>query len=164
MTIDNYSTASDMMTALQNKDISPVELTEMHIERIKARDGELNAIPVRTFDRARATARAADEKIASGKSQPLLGLPLTLKESTQTKGQPQSAGIEMYAEHHPQTDGLTATSVFSAGAALPGTTNIPIALGDWQAHSPVCSRTNNPWDLERIPGGSTGGGAALAAV
>ena len=55
----------------------------------------------------------------------------------------------MYAEHHPQTDNLTATSVFSAGAALPSTTNIPIALGDWQAHASVQS-DNNPWDLERI--------------
>ena len=164
MTIDCYSTASDMMQALNNKDISSAELTEMHIDRIESRDKDINAIPVTTFDRARASAKLADEKIAKGETGPLLGLPLTLKESTQTEGLPQSAGLEMFAEYTPVSDGLIAASVFEAGAALLGKTNIPVALGDWQADSPVYGRTNNPWDVERTPGGSTGGGgAALAA-
>jgi len=77
---------------------------------------------------------------------------------------PQSAGILAFKDYRPASDGPVATRVFRAGACLLGKTNIPVALGDWQANSPVYGRTNNPWDVARTPGGSTGGGgAALAA-
>src|SRR5262245_114312 len=67
-------------------------------------------------------------------------------------------------DYRPAIDGPIATRVFGAGAGLLGKTNIPVALRDWQADSPVYGRTNNPWDVSRTPGGSTGGGgAALAA-
>ena len=89
---------------------------------------------------------------------------MTLKESTQTAGLPQSAGIEPLKDYRPASDGPIARCVFAAGACLLGKTNIPVALGDWQADSPVYGRTNNPWDLERTPGGSTGGGAAALAA
>ena len=89
---------------------------------------------------------------------------MTLKESTQVAGLPQSAGIMPFKDYRPESDGPIARSVFDAGSCLLGKTNIPAALGDFQADSPVYGRTNNPWDLERTPGGSTGGGgAALAA-
>lgn len=164
MQIDHYSSATDMLSALQNKDVSSVELTEMHIARIEAHDETINAIPVKTFDRARQEAAEADKKLAAGETEPLLGLPFTLKESSQAEGLPQSAGLEMFAEYKPAQNGLICQRLFDAGPNLLGKTNIPIALGDWQADSPVYGRTNNPWDLERTPGGSTGGGgAALAA-
>jgi amidase len=163
MTINHYSSATEMLAALKNKDISSSELTEMHIDRIEAHDAALNAIPVRTFDRARASAKAADEKIAKGETAPLLGLPMTLKESTQTAGLPQTAGIQAFEGYTPAQDGKVAAGLFHAGVGLLGKTNIPVALGDWQADSPVYGRTNNPWDLERTPGGSTGGGGAALA-
>ncbi len=164
MTIDHFSSASDMLAALKSKDISSVELTELHIERIESFDPTLNAIPVKTYDRARAQATEADKKIAAGESAPLLGLPMTLKESTQTADLPQTAGLQSFEGYTPATNGKVASSLFNAGVGLLGKTNIPVALGDWQADSPVYGRTNNPWDLERTPGGSTGGGgAALAA-
>lgn len=164
MSIDLFSSAREMLAALAKKEISSAELTEIHIAQIEARDGELNAIPVRTFDRARESARTADEKIAGGKSGALLGLPMTLKESTQTAGLPQTAGLEPFKGYTPARDGKAASDVFEAGANLLGKTNIPVALGDWQADSPVYGRTHNPWDTTRTPGGSTGGGgAALAA-
>jgi amidase len=164
MTIDHYASAGEMLSALRARDISAAELTELHIARIEAHDGELNAIPVKTFDRARAQAQAADARLAAGDQAPLLGLPMTLKESTQVAGLPQSAGIPDFKTYAPAADGLLARAVFEAGAGLLGKTNIPVALGDWQADSPVYGRTSNPWDLSRTPGGSTGGGgAALAA-
>ena len=136
----------------------------MHIKRIEQKDAALNAIPVKTFERARASAKQADKHIAAGETGALMGLPLTLKESTQVAGLPQTAGLPDIKGYTPQQDGLVAHQVFEAGAALLGKTNIPVALGDWQADSPVYGRTNNPWDLNRTPGGSTGGGgAALAA-
>ena len=164
MAIDHYSTATAMLVALRSHEISSTELVEMHIARIEAHDGTLNAIPVRTFDRARQAAQQADERLAAGDTAPLLGLPMTLKESTLTAGLPQSAGMLDFKDHRPAIDGPIATRVFAAGASLLGKTNIPVALGDWQADSPVYGRTNNPWDVSRTPGGSTGGGgAALAA-
>ena len=164
MAIDHYSTATAMLAALRRREISSTELVDLHIARIEAHDGTLNAIPVRTFDRARQAAQRADERLAAGDTAPLLGLPMTLKESTLTAGLPQSAGILDFKDYRPAIDGPIATRVFAAGASLLGKTNIPVALGDWQADSPVYGRTNNPWDVSRTPGGSTGGGgAALAA-
>jgi len=164
MTIDHYSTAAQMITALRKGEISAKELAEMHIARIEACDDKLNAIPVRTFDRARAAAQQADQRIEDGERAKLLGIPMTLKESTLTAGLPQTAGMVEFKDYIPSHDGQLAQKVFGAGAGLLGKTNIPVALSDWQADSPVYGRTNNPWDLTRTPGGSTGGGgAALAA-
>lgn len=164
MAIDHYSTATAMLAALRHRDISSTELVDMHMARMEAHDGALNAIPVRTLERARQAAKQADARIAAGDTAALLGLPMTLKESTLAAGLPQSAGMLDFKDYRPAIDGPIATRVFEAGACLLGKTNIPVALGDWQADSPVYGRTNNPWDLSRTPGGSTGGGgAALAA-
>lgn len=159
-----FGTAGEMLAALKAGVVSSVELVDMHLQRIDKHDGELNAIVVRTADRARERAIAADAARASGRRGPLLGLPMTLKESTQVAGLPQSAGIPPLAEHRPASDGPIAARVFAAGACLLGKTNVPVALGDWQADSPVYGRTSNPWDLDRTPGGSTGGGAAALAA
>ena len=161
--IGPFSGAVEMLAALDSGDINSAELVELHIDRIEARAGELNAIPVRTFDRARSAAVAADAARARGEGAPLLGLPMTLKESTQVAGLPQSAGILDLKDYRPTHDGTIARSVFGAGACLLGKTNIPVALSDWQANSPVYGRTNNPWDVTRTPGGSTGGGSAALA-
>lgn len=164
MPIDHFSGAHEMLAALTNKRVSATELTDMQIQRIEAHDPDLNAIPVKTFDRAREAAKAADKRIAKGDKAPLLGLPMTLKESTLVAGLPQTAGIPDFKGYTPEADGPVAANIFNAGAGLLGKTNIPLALGDWQADSPVYGRTNNPWDLTRTPGGSTGGGAAALAA
>ncbi|MBL4680050.1 MAG: hypothetical protein JKY88_04910 [Pseudomonadales bacterium] len=163
MSINHFSTATEMLTALRNKDISSSELTELHIEKIEEHDEKLNAFAVKTFDRARASAKLADQKISAGEKGSLLGLPMTLKESTLTAGLPQTAGIIEFKGYLPPADGKLAGTLFDAGIGLLGKTNIPIALGDWQADSPVYGRTNNPWDLSCTPGGSTGGGGAALA-
>ena len=118
-----------MLVALDNRTISSAELVEMHVQRIEERDGLLNAIPVRTFDRAREAAERADRARAGGERSPLLGVPMTLKESTQTAGLPQSAGIEPLKDYRPASDGPIAHSVFAAGACLLGKTNIPVEIG-----------------------------------
>jgi amidase len=162
--VDTFSTAGAMLQALRERRISSVELVEMHLRRIEELDGPLNAIPVRTPERALEAAKQADAALARGETAQLLGLPMTLKESTQVAGLPQSAGLLPLRDYRPESDGPIAGSVFAAGACLLGKTNIPVALADWQANSPVYGRTNNPWDLERTPGGSTGGGAAALAT
>jgi amidase len=169
-TIGPWSTATEMLVALEEGSVSSVELVEAHLARIEAHDGVLNAIPVRTPERAIEAARRADALRAgaapdgAAPDARLLGVPVTLKESTQTAGLPQSAGLEPFRDHRPATDGPLAARVLGAGACLLGKTNIPVALGDWQADSPVYGRCNNPWDLDRTPGGSTGGGAAALAA
>jgi amidase len=169
MTLHPFSTASEQLAALTAGDVSSVELVESHLDRIAARNAEINAIVVHTPERALAAARDADKARATGgpgalPRRRLLGLPMTLKESTQVAGLPQSAGFPDLAEHRPADDGPVARAVFDAGACLLGTTNIPTALGDWQADSPNYGRTSNPWDPTRTPGGSTGGGAAALAA
>lgn len=162
--IGPFSTATQMLAALRAGTVSSVDLMQMHIERINRYDGKLNAIPVRTFERALSEAREADARRAAGEDAPLLGLPMTLKESEQVAGLPQSAGIPELKEFRPMEDGHAYRQTIGNGACLLGKTNIPVALGDWQADSPNYGRANNPWDLGRTPGGSTGGGgAALAA-
>lgn len=163
-TISPYSTASRMLEALRAREVSSVELIEMHNTRIEALNGSLNAIAVRTPELALEAASKADAAIARGEPSALLGLPMTLKESTQTAALPQSAGIPDFKDFRPSANGPIARSVFAAGACLLGKTNIPLALMDWQADSPVYGRTNNPWSLDRTPGGSTGGGAAALAA
>jgi len=162
--IGPYSTATDLLAALDAGEVGSVELVDLQLDRIERLNPQLNAIAVPTPERAREAAKAADEARSAGERGRLLGVPMTLKESTQVAGLPQSAGIRMFADHRPDSDGPVAARVFAAGACLLGTTNIPTALGDWQADSPVYGRTNNPWDLERTPGGSTGGGAAALAA
>lgn len=161
--IDHYASATEILAALDAGAVEPVEVTELFIARIEARNPELNAVVVPTFERARLAARKAALR-GRGVLGRMLGLPITLKESTQVAGLPASAGIRAQAEYAPEQDGRVAAALFAEGVALLGKTNIPVALGDWQSDSPVYGRTNNPWDLARTPGGSTGGGgAALAA-
>jgi amidase len=162
--VSPFSAAIEMLSALRAKRISAVELYELHVARIERFNPALNAIIVETFERGRREAAAADKRLAAGERAPLLGLPLTLKESEQVAGLPQTAGIMPLRDYKPDADGHVAKRVFRAGAALLGKTNIPVALGDWQSNSPVYGRTNNPWNLERTPGGSTGGGSAALAA
>jgi len=153
-----------MLAALDRREISARELTEMHIARIERLNGPINAIINTTFDRARAAAANADARRARGERAPFLGLPITMKESNAIAGLPQTAGFLHLKDIPVAEDGPVGARALAAGAALLGQTNIPVALGDWQADSPVYGRTNNPWDQTRSPGGSTGGGSAALAA
>jgi amidase len=153
-----------MLAALRARRISSVELYELHVDRIRRHNPALNAIIIETFERGRLEAAEADRRLAAGRAGALTGLPMTLKESTQVAGLPQSAGIMPLRDHRPATDARLVTRLVQSGIALLGKTNIPVGLGDWQSDSPVYGRTNNPWNAGRSPGGSTGGGAAALAA
>jgi amidase len=162
--VDPFSTATAMMSALRERRISAVELLDLHINRIEEHDEQLNAVVIQAFDRARLVAEAADAAWGRGEDRPLLGLPMTVKESFHVMGMPTCVGIPDFAGWQPDGNALLVQRVLNAGAAIIGKTNISVSLGDWVADNPVYGRTNNPWDLGRSPGGSTGGGgAALAA-
>jgi amidase len=162
-TIGPFSTASAMKAALASKQISVRELLDLHEGQIAQHNPKLNVIVERDPDRTRADAQAAEAALARGESAPLLGLPITLKESMNVRGLRTTVGIPMWSQFRSEHDGAIAAATHTAGAVLLGKTNIAPMLFDWQANNPVYGRTLNPWDLTRTPGGSTGGAAAVAA-
>jgi amidase len=143
--------------------ISCLELLDHCIARVERLDGKIGAIVVRDFERARARARALDEN-CEAKSAPLFGVPMTIKESFDLKGQPTTWGYAERSGHRAEHDALAIQRIEAAGAIVFGKTNVPVALGDWQAYNPVYGTTVNPWDPTRTPGGSSGGGAAAVAA
>ena len=155
--------AVELARMLAERKIGALELCDATIARIEQRDTEINAVVVRDFDRARDAARAADEALARGERSPLLGVPMTVKESFDVAGLPTTWGFAEFADHRPVADALAVTRLKDAGAVILGKTNVPVALGDWQTVHPLYGRTNNPLDLARSPGGSSGGSAAALA-
>src|SRR5258705_8037539 len=162
--IDPFASAVEMLAALRARRVSAVELFDLHRRRIERHNPELNAIVAPDFERARRDAEAADARRVRGEDAPLLGLPMTLKESINVRGLRTTAGMEMWKDFRSEHDAPVTTRVKAAGAAVMAKTNVPQMLADWQSANPVYGRTNNPWDLSRTPGGSTGGGAAALAA
>ena len=162
--IDGFSTASQMLQALRQRQLSAVELLALHQRRIERYNPQLNAIIITCFEQARKAAEAADAARARGADAALLGLPITLKESINVKGLPTTAGIPALAQTRADFDAAATQRMQTAGAVLMGKTNVPPMLADWQSDNDVFGRTNNPWDHTRTPGGSTGGGAAALAA
>jgi len=160
----SFKTAVELASALVARQVSAVELAQDAIERIERHDGRINAICVRDFDRALDAARAADELRARGETRPLLGLPLTVKESYNIAGLPTTWGFPEHRDFIPPEDALSVARVKQAGGVILGKTNVPLALGDWQSYNDIYGTTNNPYDLGRTPGGSSGGSAAALAV
>ncbi|MGH6971521.1 MAG: amidase family protein, partial [Caulobacteraceae bacterium] len=133
------------------------------VRAIEAKDGPINAVVIRDFDRAREGAKAADAALARGEAGPLLGVPMTVKESQRVAGLPATWGLEPFKGWTAKADSTGVVRLKGAGAVILGKTNVPPNLGDWQSVNPIYGRTNNPHDLSRSPGGSSGGGAAALA-
>ena len=161
--ISPFASATSMIEALQRREISAVELLELHLERIERYNPTINVIVTKDYENARKTAKAADEALARGDKGAMLGLPMTIKDCILVTGFVATAGVEMWANYIPEQDAPLVTSVREAGAVIMGKTNLPVMAMDWQAYNPLFGRTNNPYDLDRTPGGSTGGSAAVAA-
>jgi amidase len=158
------STAGSLAKAVAARQVSAVELCDAAIAAIEAKDGPINAVVVRDFQRAREAAKAADAALARGERGLLLGVPMTVKDSHHIAGLPTTWGLEPFKDWRASRDSTGVARLKAAGAVILGKTNIPPNLGDWQAANPVYGRTNNPHDLTRSPGGSSGGGAAALAA
>ena len=159
-----YRPAGDLVQALASRQISSRELVDSAIARIHALDPKINAVVVRDFDRAREAADAADSALARGERRPLLGLPMTVKEQFNIAGLPTTWGYQKFKDWRPEADALVVQRLKAAGAIILGKTNVPVGLTDWQSYNEVYGTTNNPWDLTRTPGGSSGGAAAALAA
>jgi amidase len=160
----SFKTAVELTAALKAKKVSAIELAQDAIGRIERHDDKINAICVRDFDRALETARAADAALARGENKPLLGIPLTVKESFNIAGLPTTWGIPAQKNFVAKEDALSVARVKEAGGVILGKTNVPLTLGDWQSHNEIYGTTNNPYDLARTPGGSSGGSSAALAA
>ena len=160
----SFATGVELSAALAARKVSAVELAQDAIARIERHDDRINAICVRDFERALETARAADAAIARGETRPLLGLPLTVKESYNVAGLPTTWGFVPQKDFRPKEDALPITRVKDAGGVILGKTNVPVGLADWQSYNDIYGTTNNPYDLGRTPGGSSGGSSAALAA
>jgi amidase len=160
----SFKTAVEMSAALAAKKVSAVELAQDAIDRIERHDAKINAICVRDFERGLEAARAADASLARGETKPLLGIPLTVKESYNIAGLPTTWGFVPQKDFRPPEDALSISRVKTAGGVILGKTNVPLGLGDWQSYNDIYGTTNNPFDLGRTPGGSSGGSSAALAA
>ncbi|MET9490890.1 amidase [Nocardia sp. NPDC006630] len=160
----SFQSAEELSAALRAGEVSSVELTEEAIARIERDDKAINAVCVPDFDRAREAAREADVARGRGEHGALLGIPVTVKESYNVAGLPTTWGVPEQRDFVPQEDAVQVSRLKAAGAVVLGKTNVPIMLGDLQSYNEIYGTTNNPWDLGRTPGGSSGGSAAALAA
>ena len=160
--IDAFSSATTLLGALRRREIGALELLEAHLKRVEQFDPALNSVVVHDFDRARHDAVAIDN-LAPSDRPPLAGLPVTIKESIDVEGTPSTAGVHSRKGGLAPHDSRTVARLRAAGAVIFGKTNVCTWLADFQADNSVYGRTNNPWNLARTPGGSSGGSATLAA-
>ncbi len=138
------------------------EVLAHFIQRVEQHNPRINAVIVRDFERARARAALLDNQ--ADKSAPLFGVPMTVKESFDVAGLPSTRGHLAAKDHRARISSLAILRLEAAGAVIFGKTNVPVDLADWQSYNPVYGTTNNPWDLTRTPGGSSGGSAAALAA
>jgi len=160
----SFRSAVELSAALAAKKVSAVELAQDAISRIERHDAKVNAVCVRDFERGLTAARAADAELARGVTKPLLGIPMTVKESYNVAGLPTTWGIPAQKDFTPTEDALPVSRVKNAGGVILGKTNVPLGLGDWQSYNDIYGTTNNPFDLGRTPGGSSGGSSAALAA
>jgi amidase len=159
------ASGAEQLEALRRGDLSSEELTRTYLERINQFDSDLNAVVTVDEQGALADARERDRERAEVHERgPLHGLPITIKDSFEVAGVCSTAGIRALRDYVPAVDAEAVARLRSAGAVILGKTNIPTANADFQTSNPVYGVTNNPWDLERTPGGSAGGGAAAVAA
>ncbi len=160
----SFASAGEQARALAEGRVSAVALLEHLLARIDRFDGALNAVPVRDDERARAAAREADAALARGERRPLLGVPVTVKESFDVAGLVTSSGNPAFADNVAREDSLAVAALREAGAVIVGKSNVPLGLADLQSYNAVYGISNNPWDPARTPGGSSGGSAAALAA
>ena len=166
MTADlHWWSATDLAAAIRGREVSATEALEHQIARVERLDGPVNAIVHWDIERARTAARAADDAVAAGHDVgPLHGVPMTIKDSFQTEGCVTTSGAPELADFVPTEDAAPVARLRAAGAIPFAKTNLPIFAGDIQSFNDVYGITNNPHDVERTPGGSSGGSAAALAM
>ncbi len=165
MTELHFKPAVELAAMVRDKRIGCLELLEHFLDRVERYNPKLNAIIWMDEEVARTRARAADAALARGEIWgPLHGVPMTIKESYNVAGSPTTWGAPQYKDNVTDGNALAVDRLLEAGVVLFGKTNVPIYLADWQSFNVIYGTTNNPWDVSRTPGGSSGGSAAALAA
>lgn len=155
----------EMTSAIWRYEISPTELLDAHIKRIERLNPKLNAFAHIAFEEAKRQAQNAEAMARAGtKLGSLHGVPLTIKSSIDVAGWPCSCGSRLRENYVARNDAPLVSRLRNAGAILIGNTNAPEFLMAYETDNRMTGRTNSPWDLERTPGGSSGGEAAAIAA
>jgi amidase len=160
-----FGSATALLRALRQRKVSSTELLQAYLARVDRLNPALNAIVVDDRAAALKQARAADRALARGAPLgPLHGLPMTVKEAFDLAGHPTTQGHPQLKGNIATQDALAVLRLKAAGAVVFGKTNVPLNNADFQSYNDVYGTTNNPWDLARGPGGSSGGSAAALAA
>src|SRR5436309_7656407 len=158
-----FSSTTQLAAAIRAGHVSATEVLKAHLVQIDKHNPALNAIITMDAERAYERAREADKALARGQVWgPLHGVPFTLKDAHATAGMRTTSGFPPL-DHVPQEDSTVTARLKAAGGILIGKTNVAAMLADYQSSNPIFGRTNNPWNIERTPGGSSGGAAAALA-
>lgn len=165
MTDVAFLSAKRLAGMIHRRKIGSLELLNHYLARVERFNPALNAIIATDIPAARRRARAADRALAKGETWgPLHGVPMTVKESFDVAGLPTTWGAPAWKNSVADEDALSVTRLRDAGAIVFGKTNVPMWLADTQAFNAIYGRTRSPWDLERTPGGSSGGASAALAA
>jgi Asp-tRNA(Asn)/Glu-tRNA(Gln) amidotransferase A subunit family amidase len=160
-----FLSALSMAEQIRRKALSPVELLEAHLSRIEKLNPRLNAFVQLDAKNARRQARAAEAAVMRNEALgPLHGVPVSVKSSIEVAGMRCETGTKLRAGHVATQDAPLVARLRKAGAIILGVTNAPELLMAWETDNLLYGRTNNPWDLSRTPGGSSGGEAAAIAA
>jgi amidase len=159
-----YSSAIAIAKQIRERKISSKEALEYFLARVQALDQPINSVVTIDADRARAEADGADAMLARGEVRGALhGVPMTIKDSFQTARMRTTSGAPELSSFVPTEDAWPVARLREAGAIVFGKTNLPIYAGDLQSYNEIFGTTNNPYDVSRTPGGSSGGSAAALA-
>ncbi len=160
-----FRPAHELARLLRQRDISAVELLQLYLDRVRRFNPALNAVVVIDDENALQRAQDMDRMLSKGeRCGPLHGVPITVKEAFDVAGLPTTWGHEAMRSNVAHTSAIAVQRLENAGAVVFGKTNVPQQLADWQTFNPVYGTTNNPWDVTRVPGGSSGGSAAALAA
>jgi len=161
----DFGTAVAAVKAIRAGAVSSRELTKHVFSRIRKHNEKINAFVTLNEEEALRQARKADRELAAGKIRgPLHGLPILIKDQFRTAGLRTTCGFTDLTDYVPDTNAVAVQRLLDAGAVIVGKTNTPIGASDIQTYNKVAGTTNNPWDVTRTSGGSTGGGAAALAA
>jgi aspartyl-tRNA(Asn)/glutamyl-tRNA(Gln) amidotransferase subunit A len=159
-----YSDATKLAELIRTREVSPVEVVQAHLDRIEATNPKINSI-VTLADGALEAAKAAEEALSAGvEVGPLHGVPITVKDSFDTAGVLTQRGSPIFKGRVPDTDATSVARMKNAGAILLAKTNLPEFSYSTETDNLLTGRTNNPWNLDRTPGGSSGGDSAAIAA